>query len=199
VSEAFLKNPLSLFDIKGKTAIITGASGAFGALAAKTLAGAGANVVLAANKLDELKKVAAECESLGSKTEIIALRPSSEENCDKIVKAAVDKFGRVDILVVASGLNKVSKIVDQKVEDFLDVMDANVNQSWLMARAAGRQMLKQGQGGKVIAAASVSMGSPCSGVSPCSGGRTSSRSRGWRRRGRSRCRASIWRSSRSSA
>ena len=102
-------------------------------------------MVLAASKADELKKVAAECEKLGGKTEIIALRPSSEENCDKIVKAAVDKFGRVDILVVASGLNKVSKIVDQKVEDFLDVMDANVNQSWLMARAAGKQMLKQGQ------------------------------------------------------
>ena len=135
MSDAFLKNPLSLFDIKGKTAIIAGASGAFGALAAKTLAGAGANVVLAASKAEELKKVAAECEKLGAKAEIIALRPSSEENCDKIVKAAVDKFGCVDILVVASGLNKVSKIVDQKVEDFLDVMDANVNQSWLMARA----------------------------------------------------------------
>src|SRR5215831_12968911 len=153
--ESFLKNPLSLFDIKGKTAIIAGASGAFGALAAKTLAGAGANVVLAASKAEELKKVAAECEKLGAKTEIIALRPSSEENCDKIVKTAVDKFGRVDILVVASGLNKVSKIVDQKVEDFLDVMDANVNQSWLMARAAGKQMLKQGQGGKVILTSSA--------------------------------------------
>ena len=159
MSNDFLKNPLSLFDIRGKTAIITGASGAFGALAAKTFAGAGANVVLAAGKADELKKVAAECEKLGGKTEIIALRPSSEENCEKIVKAAVDKFGRVDILVVASGLNKVSKIVDQKVEDFLDVMDANVNQSWLMARAAGKQMLKQGQegkpGGKVILTSSA--------------------------------------------
>src|SRR5262245_57175002 len=150
MSDDFLKNPLSLFDIKGKTAIITGASGAFGTLAAKTLAGAGANVVLAASKAEELRKVAAECEKLGGKTEIAPLRPSSEENCEKIVEAAIDKFGSVDILVVASGLNKVSKIVDQKVEDFLDVMDANVNQSWLIARAAGRQMLKQGRGGKVI-------------------------------------------------
>ena len=94
MSDDFLKNPLSLFDIKGKTAIIAGASGAFGALAAKTLAGAGANVVLAASKLDELKKVAAECERLGGKNgalaEVIALRPSSEENCDKIVKAAAN-------------------------------------------------------------------------------------------------------------
>src|SRR6266851_3994567 len=120
MSEDILKNPLSLFDVRGKTAIVTGATGAFGTLAAKVLAGAGANVVIAASKAEELKK------------------------------GAVDRFGRVDILVVASGQNKVSKIVDQPAADFLDVMDANVTQSWLMARAAGRQMLKQGQGGKVI-------------------------------------------------
>jgi NAD(P)-dependent dehydrogenase (short-subunit alcohol dehydrogenase family) len=150
MSEDFLKNPLSLFDVRGKTAIVTGASGAFGALSAKVLAGAGANVVLAAGGADALKKVAGECAALGGKVETVAKRPSSEANCDAIVAAAVQKFGRVDILVVASGQNKVSKIVDQKQEDFLDVMDSNVTQSWLMARAAGRQMLKQGQGGKVI-------------------------------------------------
>ncbi len=150
MAEDFLTNPASLFDVRGKTAIITGATGAFGALAAKVLAGAGANVVISANGFEGLKKVAAECEKLGGKVEMIAKRPSSEANCEAIVKAAVDRFGRVDILVVASGQNKVSKIVDQKPEDFLDVMDANVTQSWLMARAAGRQMLKQGQGGKVI-------------------------------------------------
>jgi NAD(P)-dependent dehydrogenase (short-subunit alcohol dehydrogenase family) len=155
MSEDFLKNPASLFDIKGKTAIVTGASGAFGALAAKVLAGAGANVVLAASKVEELKKVAAECEVLGGKTEIVAKRPSSEANCDEIVAAAVAKFGRLDILVVASGLNKVSKIVDQKPADFLEVMDANVTQSWLVARAAVRQMLKQGQGGKIILTSSA--------------------------------------------
>jgi NAD(P)-dependent dehydrogenase (short-subunit alcohol dehydrogenase family) len=155
MSDEFLKNPLSLFDIRGKTAVITGATGAFGALASKVLAGAGANVVLAASKADELQKVATACIALGAKAEIIAKRPSSEANCDDIVNVAVGKFGRVDILVVASGLNKVSKIVDQKPEDFLDVMDANVTQSWLIARAAGRQMLKQGSGGKVILTSSA--------------------------------------------
>jgi NAD(P)-dependent dehydrogenase (short-subunit alcohol dehydrogenase family) len=111
--------------------------------------------VLSASRADELKKVAAECEKLGAKTEVVAMRPSSEANCDKIVKAAVDKFGGVDILVLAAGINKVSKIAEQKPEDFLDVMDANVTQSWLMARAAGRQMLKQGKGGKVILTSSA--------------------------------------------
>ncbi len=148
MSEAFLKNPLSLFDISGKTAIVTGASGAFGALAAKVLAGAGANIVIAAGKADELKKTAAECEALGAKVESVAVRPNSEANCEAIVKAAVSTFGRLDILVVGSGKNDVSKIVDMAPERFLDVMDANVTQSWLMARAAGKQMLAQGKDGK---------------------------------------------------
>ncbi len=52
MADNFLKNPISLFDIRDKSAIVTAASGAFGALAAKTLAGAGANVVLAASKQD---------------------------------------------------------------------------------------------------------------------------------------------------
>jgi NAD(P)-dependent dehydrogenase (short-subunit alcohol dehydrogenase family) len=155
MSDDFLKNPLSLFDIKGKTAVVTGATGALGALACKVFAGAGANIVLSATRADELKKVAAECETLGAKTEVVAVRPSSEANCDKIVKATVDKFGGVDILVLAAGINKVSKIAEQKPEDFLEVMDANVTQSWLMARAAGRQMLKHGKGGKVILTSSA--------------------------------------------
>ena len=81
MSEDFLKDPLSLFNVKGKTAIVTGATGAFGALAAKVLAGAGANVVICANNAAGLKKIAAECEALGAKTEIVAKRPSSEDNC----------------------------------------------------------------------------------------------------------------------
>jgi NAD(P)-dependent dehydrogenase (short-subunit alcohol dehydrogenase family) len=151
MSEEFLRNPLSLFDVSGKAAIVTGATGAFGALAGKVLAGAGANVLLAAGRAAELKIVASQCEALKKgKVASVALRPGSEESCERIVQAAVDAFGRLDILVVASGQNKVAKIVDQAAADFLDVMDSNVTQSWLMARAAGRQMLKQGQGGKVI-------------------------------------------------
>jgi NAD(P)-dependent dehydrogenase (short-subunit alcohol dehydrogenase family) len=148
--ESFLKNPLSLFDVRGKTAIVTGATGAFGALAAKVLSGAGCNVVLAAGGAEALKKVATECEKLGGKVETVNLRPSSAAMCDKIVQAAVQKFGGVDILVLAAGINKVQKIIDQKPEDFAEVMDVNVTQSWLMARAAGKEMLKQGRGGKVI-------------------------------------------------
>ena len=69
MSEDFLKNPLSLFDVKGKAAIVTGATGAFGAIAAKVLAAAGANVVICASGADGLKKVAAECTALGGKAD----------------------------------------------------------------------------------------------------------------------------------
>jgi len=149
VSEA-PTDPLSLFDVSGKVAIVTGATGAFGALAAETLASAGARLVLAAGKAEELAEVAAKCRARGAQVAEAPLRPASQASCEKIVAAAVARFGRVDILVVASGKNDVSKIVDMSPERFLDVMDANVTQSWLIARAAGRQMLAQGEGGKVI-------------------------------------------------
>src|SRR4051794_15742500 len=101
MSESIYKDPLSLFSVKGKTAIVTGATGALGAVAAKTLAGAGGNVVLTANNAEGLKKIAAACEALGGKVAMVAKRPSTEANCDAIVQAAVDKFGGVDILMVA--------------------------------------------------------------------------------------------------
>jgi NAD(P)-dependent dehydrogenase (short-subunit alcohol dehydrogenase family) len=147
MSDDWLKNPLSLFDVKGKVAIITGASGAFGALAARVLASAGCKLVLTAGKKAELDAIAKEC---GGDVLPLNIRPSTEENCNSIVAKAVEKFGRVDILVVASGKNDVSKIHEMTPARFLDVMDANVTQSWLMAKAVTIQMQKQGQGGKIV-------------------------------------------------
>ena len=146
----WLTNPASLFDIKGKVAIVTGASGAFGTLAAKVLAGAGCKLALTAGKAVELAAVTTECTGMGAEVEAINSRPSDEAASAKIVEAAVARFGRVDILVVASGKNDVAHIHDLTPQRFLDVMDANVTQSWLMARAATAQMLKQGGGGKVV-------------------------------------------------
>ena len=145
-----LANPLSLFEVKGKVAIITGASGSFGALAAEVLGAAGARLVLTAGKAKELDDIAAKCRAIGAEVEAANKRPASEADCADIVEAATARFGRVDILVVGSGKNDVSKIVDMSPERFLDVMDANVTQSWLMARAAGKQMLAQGDGGKIV-------------------------------------------------
>jgi NAD(P)-dependent dehydrogenase (short-subunit alcohol dehydrogenase family) len=145
-----LRNPLALFDVTGKVALVAGATGAFGALAAKVLAGAGAKVVVTGGNRKALDEVAAACLALDAEVEAVNRRGDSEAACADIVAAAVARFGRIDILVVASGRNEVHKIVDMKPETFLDIMDVNVTQSWLMARAAGAEMLKQGDGGKVI-------------------------------------------------
>jgi len=146
----FLKDPLSLFTVRDKVAVVTGASGAFGALAAKVLAGAGAKVTAVAGNADALAATAQECRDLGGEVLEIKGRPDSEAACADIVARTVTQFGRLDILVVASGKNDVAKISDMAPERFLDVMDANVTQSWLMARAATQQMLKQGEGGKIV-------------------------------------------------
>ena len=143
-------SPLALFDVAGKVAVITGASGAFGALAANVLARAGARLVLSAGGASALEETAAACRDEGAEVEAVNLRPGDEATCDSIVASAVARFGRVDILVVASGKNDVAKIGDMSPARFLDVMDANVTQSWLMARAASRQMLAQGHGGKIV-------------------------------------------------
>ncbi|HXK53467.1 MAG TPA: SDR family oxidoreductase [Hyphomicrobiales bacterium] len=146
----FLKDPLSLFAVAGRVAIVTGASGSFGSLAAKVLAGAGAKVAAVAGNAKALGETVAACKELGADAEAIEGRPDSEQACADIVARTVKRFGRVDILVVASGKNEVSKITDMAPERFLDVMDANVTQSWLIARAAVKQMQSQGGGGKIV-------------------------------------------------
>jgi NAD(P)-dependent dehydrogenase (short-subunit alcohol dehydrogenase family) len=148
-------NPLGLFIVKDKVALITGASGAFGAVAAKALAGAGCKLVLAAGNEGALRAVAEECEALGASVKTIAQRPTTGEVCDELVLASAEHFGSLDILVVASGMNKVAKINDLTPEDFSNVMDANVTQSWLLARAATKQMKSQQNGGKIVLVSSA--------------------------------------------
>lgn len=150
-----LPNPMDMFDVRGKVALITGASGAFGAVAARVLGGVGARLVLAAGSADALAGIAAECRDGGAEVVEVNTRPDSEAACDDLVAAAVTAFGGLDILVVASGMNKVSKIDEMAPDTFLSVMDANVTQSWLMARAATVQMKAQGRGGKIVLVSSA--------------------------------------------
>jgi len=142
-----LSDPLSMFDVTDKVALITGASGAFGAVAAECLSGAGCKVVLAAGNAEAMAEVASRCK--GEVAQINA-RPDSEAACEEMVAKAVEAFGRLDILVVASGMNKVAKIEEMEPATFESVMDANVTQSWLMSRAATQQMKAQGDGGKIV-------------------------------------------------
>lgn len=143
-------SPHAMFDIQDNVALITGASGAFGAVAARVLAGAGCKLVLAAGNQSALETIADECRDTGAEVVTVNARPTDEDACGALVEAAKHHFGRLDILVVASGMNKVALINDMTPETFDAVMQANVNQSWLLARAAAAQMKTQGSGKIVL-------------------------------------------------
>ena len=143
-------NPAGLFDVRGKSALVVGATGAFGKVACATLGAAGALLTVAAGNATELAKLTQELKSAGCQSTAVAKRSNSEADAAAIVQAAVSAHGGVDILVVASGMNDVSPIVDMSPERFGRVMQANVEGAWLIARAVGRQMIAQARGGKVV-------------------------------------------------
>jgi NAD(P)-dependent dehydrogenase (short-subunit alcohol dehydrogenase family) len=145
-----LPSPAAVFDLTGRSAVVTGATGAFGEQAAYALAGAGAHVTLAGANNEKLQVVAQAIADAGGAAATVARRPATEEDVEEIVAAATTAGGGLDIVVAGSGTNIPSPIVDQDPADWDAVMDANVRHSWLLCRAAGRVMIPQGRGGKVI-------------------------------------------------
>jgi NAD(P)-dependent dehydrogenase (short-subunit alcohol dehydrogenase family) len=140
----------TLFDVRGKSALVVGATGAFGKVACATLGNAGARLTVAAGNATELARLAEELAAAGIDARTVARRSNSESDAQAIAEAAIQAYGGLDILVVASGMNDVAPIVEMSAERFLKVMQANVEGAWLMARAAGKQMIAQGRGGKVV-------------------------------------------------
>ena len=143
-------NPSALFDVRGKSALVVGATGAFGKVACAALGRAGARLTIAAGNEAELSKLTNELADEKIESHAISRRSNTEEDAQAIVRTAVSAYGDVNILVVASGMNDVSLIVDMTPERFNRVMQANVEGAWLIARAVGRQMIAQGRGGKVV-------------------------------------------------
>jgi NAD(P)-dependent dehydrogenase (short-subunit alcohol dehydrogenase family) len=150
-----LRRPLDLFDLAGRVAIVTGASGAYGRTCAAALGALGAKLMLVSGDRDGLHASAAGARAAGADTDTLERRPDSSEDASAIVRAAVQRFGRLDILVVASGVNKVALAEVMPQEDWESVMDANVRGAWLMARAAGAEFIRSGVPGKVLLLSSV--------------------------------------------
>jgi NAD(P)-dependent dehydrogenase (short-subunit alcohol dehydrogenase family) len=140
----------ALFDVRGKSAIVVGATGAFGKVACATLGSAGARLTVAAGSASDLESLTEELLAAGIECAAIARRSNSEADAESIVERARSAYGGVDILVVASGMNDISPIVDMTFERFSRVMQANVDGAWLIARAVGKQLIAQGRGGKVV-------------------------------------------------
>jgi NAD(P)-dependent dehydrogenase (short-subunit alcohol dehydrogenase family) len=150
-----LRNPLSLFNVKDKVAIITGASGTFGRATALALSSLGGKVVLASGSKAELDQVAEEVREVGGDPLTMVRRPETPEDGQAMLDAALKKFGRVDQLVVASGVNKPGFIHEQALDEWQSVMDANVRGIWLMAKAVGTYWIANKVRGKVVVMSSV--------------------------------------------
>lgn len=147
-------DPTLRFSIRGKSIVITGASGAMGREAALGLGAAGANITLAGSNKAALDELAAAPELAGH-VAVAAIRPDSPEQASAIIDTAVQAFGGLDGMLVASGMNIVKPTVDMPMEDWEQVMDANVRGSWLMSQAAGRVLLAQGKGGSIVLVSST--------------------------------------------
>lgn len=155
ITEA-LRNPLSLFDVSGKSALITGGSGAFGRGVALALVALGANVTIAGASKAEVDAVAGEVRSLGKgAVNVVYARPDSLEDADRMRDSALATFGRIDHLVIASGYNKAGFIHEMKYEDWQAVMDANVRGAWFMAKSVGTYFIDKSVKGKVLLMSSV--------------------------------------------
>jgi len=146
---------LSLFNLEGKSALVAGASGAFGKVASLALANAGADTVLTAGHEAELLKIVDEVKKTGRKAVPFVGRPNTVADAEAMVQFVVSNFGKIDILVAALGFNAPVPTVDMTLEQWEAIMNANIKACWLLSKAAGTQMIKQGGGGKIILTSST--------------------------------------------
>ena len=138
-----------LFDLSGKTAIVTGGNGGIGLGMAKGLAGAGADIVVAARNAEKTAQAVQEIEALGVRAIGLTVDVTDEAQIRQMVADTVDALGRVDILVNNAG-TVVRKTPDQTTTEEWDlVLDVNLRSAFLASREVYPRMQQQG-GGKII-------------------------------------------------
>ncbi len=140
-----------MFDLTGKTALVTGATGGIGEAIAKALHGAGATVAISGRNEEKLKTLAA---ALGSGVHVIPADLSTPEGTDKLADDATKAMERVDILVNNAGLTKDGLSMRMKDEDWQQVIDVNMTATFRLARAMQRGMMKA-RWGRIINVASI--------------------------------------------
>lgn len=143
-------NSSSHFDIAGKIVLITGATGGLGHAVARGLARVGANVMLTARSEDKLASITCGILQEGGTVAYATGRPDDAEDVRRVVDATTERFGGLDVLITAAGTNHVHPIIEYPLEEWEEVMDVNVKGTWLACKEAGRVMIEQGRGGKVI-------------------------------------------------
>jgi gluconate 5-dehydrogenase len=144
-----------LFDLTGKTAIVTGGGSGIGRHMAQALAEGGANVVLCARKVERCEQAAAEIAGLGVRTLALRCDVREPDNVHEVVERTRDDLGRVDILVNNAGTAWGAPPEEMPLHGWQKVIDVNLTGVFLFAQAAGRAMIADGRGGKIVNIASV--------------------------------------------
>ncbi|MDF3000431.1 MAG: dehydrogenase, short-chain alcohol dehydrogenase like protein [Bacillota bacterium] len=145
----------NLFDVKGKVALLTGATGALGKAVAIGYGLAGMKVFVTGRSDDKCKNLCDELTAQGIECGYSIGDPAIEEDVIRIVKDAVEKFGEINVLLTAAGYNHAQPIVEQELSEWKKIMDSDVQGTWLFCKYVGEQMIKQGKGGKVILVSSA--------------------------------------------
>ena len=145
---------LSMYDLSGHTAIVTGASRGLGVSFARGLAKAGSNLVLAARSYDQVVEVSKELSKFGSKVIPVKADVTKIDDIKKMVSRTLREFNKIDILVNNAGIAAVASAEDMTSEEWQSVIDTNLTGLFYCAQQVGKQMLRQ-QKGKIINIASM--------------------------------------------
>lgn len=140
-----------MFDLTGKCALVTGASGGIGGAVARALHGAGATVGLSGTRVAPLEALAAE---LGSRAHVLPCNLSVSEEVEALMKRAAEAMGSVDILVNNAGITRDGLMMRMSDDDWAQVIDVNLTSSFRLCRAALRGMMKA-RWGRIINITSV--------------------------------------------
>jgi NAD(P)-dependent dehydrogenase (short-subunit alcohol dehydrogenase family) len=146
-----------IFDLSGKTAVVTGASYGLGVTFAEALAAQGANLVLAARSEDKLAELCRRLVSAGNKAIAVKCDVSDSAQVEALMEAAAAQFGRIDVLINNAGTAADAGMVPERVPDeiFASIVQVNLVGLWYCCRHAARFMLADGKGGSIVNNASV--------------------------------------------
>jgi 2-deoxy-D-gluconate 3-dehydrogenase len=140
---------MSLFDLKGRVAVVTGGNGGIGLGMARGLAQAGAAIAIAGRNAKKSEAAAAELARLGVKTAVLSVDVADEASCTKMIADAKKQLGRVDILVNNAGINIRKPPHELSLAEWKQVIDVNLTSTFICSHAA-YPVMKEAGGGKII-------------------------------------------------
>lgn len=145
---------MKLFDLTGKTALVTGGAVGLGAAISLGLAEVGADVAIVTSR-DRNRDVHERIEEMGRKAHTIVADLSDEQVLPAVLDEVVAQFGRIDILINNAGIIRRTPAAQHSAQDWHDVLGLNLNTVFFLSQLVGRRMLEQGSGGKIINIASM--------------------------------------------